>query len=379
VYAPAGSGKSTLLRHLAYHTSVDDACGGVAHLSARDHSRDDMLQALFEVFYSSDIPVKPTRGELRHRLQHVRAALLLDDVDMPDEEVQELADFAPECGFVLVGERAHPSTGARSVQLGGLPADAASALFVHALGRTPQPEDLPAVEALCGLAHGVPGRLLQLGVSAGQSAGSLREFMAATLAAGPPPLGVHSTEDMRVLGLLAAVPGLQLDAEQLATISGLRDVPERLDRWIACGLVTASPPPAGAANARTTLGLAAGVVLDATAWGLDDRRAEVHAHFAGWARQPVAVLAPGEPTETVRILHSDAKRRGEWRSVLALGALLEAAYALGGRWDAWREVAATALDAARELGDIPASWATSLPKPWRCTSWAPARSVWATP
>ena len=159
VHAPPGAGKSSLLRHLAYQTSVGDACGGVAHLSARDYSRDDLLQALFEVFYSSDIPVKATRVELQHRLQHVRAALLLDDVDMSDEEVQELEDFAPECGFVLAGERAHPSTGARAVLLGGLPVDAASRLFVHALGRAPLPEDLPAVDAVCGLARGLPGRL----------------------------------------------------------------------------------------------------------------------------------------------------------------------------------------------------------------------------
>jgi hypothetical protein len=188
VHAPSGAGKSTLLRHLAYHTPVGDACAGVAHLSARGYSRDDLLQALFEVFYSSDIPVKPTHVELRHRLQHVRAALLLDDVELSDDEVQELEDYAPECGFVLAAERAHLTTDARSVSRAGLPPDAAARMFVHALGRAPLPEDQPAVDALCGLARGVPSRLLQLGASAGQFAGSLREFAATALVSGPPAI-----------------------------------------------------------------------------------------------------------------------------------------------------------------------------------------------
>ena len=120
VHGPAGAGKSTWPRHLAHARPIVDACGGVAHVSARGYSRDDLLQALFEVFYSFDVPVKPGRVELRHRLQHVRAALLLDDVDLSDDEVRELEDAAPECGFVLSGTRGHPGTGARCCSVGAL-------------------------------------------------------------------------------------------------------------------------------------------------------------------------------------------------------------------------------------------------------------------
>src|SRR3954468_21667897 len=44
LYAPAGMGKSTLLRFLAHQAPVGEACGGVAHLSARGLSHDDLLQ-----------------------------------------------------------------------------------------------------------------------------------------------------------------------------------------------------------------------------------------------------------------------------------------------------------------------------------------------
>jgi len=68
LYAPAGMGKSTLLRSLAHQLPIAEACGGMAHLSARGLSHDDLLQVLFDVFYYSDIPVKPPPGELRWTL-----------------------------------------------------------------------------------------------------------------------------------------------------------------------------------------------------------------------------------------------------------------------------------------------------------------------
>ena len=36
------------------------------------------------------------------------------------------------------------------------------------------------------------------------------------------------------------MPGLELDTQQLAAISGVPDVAGRLHRWVECGLVTLS-------------------------------------------------------------------------------------------------------------------------------------------
>src|SRR3954464_778721 len=46
--APPGMGKSTLLRSLAHQLPISEACGGMAHLSARGLSRDDLLKNLFD-------------------------------------------------------------------------------------------------------------------------------------------------------------------------------------------------------------------------------------------------------------------------------------------------------------------------------------------
>src|SRR3954453_11170805 len=132
LHGPAGVGKSTLLRSLAHQLPVADACGGVAHLSARGLSHDDLLQVLFDVFYTSDIPVKPAPGELRHYLQHVRAALLLDDVELSDDDVEDLEDYAPECGFAFTTASTRSAGESCTIELNGLSGADAGALLAHA-------------------------------------------------------------------------------------------------------------------------------------------------------------------------------------------------------------------------------------------------------
>ena len=352
IYAPPGMGKSTLLRSLAHQLPVAEACGGMAHLSARGLSHDDLLHVLFDVFYSSDIPVKPPLGELRHRLQHVRAALLLDDVDLTENDIEDVEDYAPECGFVLTTQSDPGVSEALTIPLAGLRGDDARELLAHALGRPLGPEEQPAVDAICDLVQGAPAGLLRLAAAARQHDGSLADFAATAAASGVPPLPVESAEDVRMLGLLAAIPGVHLDAHQLSDLTGMADVQERIDRLVARGLVLASAPPVSS-RARVDYSLADGVDLGPDGvWQMNKRRAELRDYFLRLSEErSETLLAPGAPPETLRALHSDAARRRDWRFVLGLGVLLDAAYALSGRWDAWRAVSEDMLVAAQAVGD----------------------------
>jgi beta-lactam-binding protein with PASTA domain len=352
IYAPPGMGKSTLLRSLAHQLPVAEACGGMAHLSARGLSHDDLLQVLFDVFYTSDIPVKPPPGELRHHLQHVRAALLLDDVDLSGGDIEDIEDFAPKCGFLLTTQADPGVSEATAIELAGLRGADARELVAHALGRPLAPDEQPAVDVMCDLVHGAPAGLLRLAAAAREHDGSLADFVANAADSGVPPLPVESAKDVRLLGLLAAIPGVHLDVLQLSEITGLADVQERVDRLAARGLLLASAPPVSS-GARVDYNLADGVDLGpGGVWQMSQRRAELRDYFMKLAEErSETLLAPGAPPETLRALHSDAARRHDWRYVLGLGVLLDAAYALSGRWDAWREVSETMLTAARAVGD----------------------------
>ncbi len=338
--APPGMGMSTLVRHLARHPGIAAVHGAVVCLSARGQSCDDVLQALFTAFHTSDGPVRPTRGQLRHLLRPVHAAVLLDDVDLPAGGLAELQDMAPNCVFVLAG--AHTDE-IRSVPLSGLPVDAAGELLAHVIG---YPVDRSTVYALWGLTRGAPAGLVQLGASAGAYPGPLAEYVTAALHEALPPFTVDSPEERHLLGLLAAVPGMELSAQQLAAISGAPDAAAWLRPWVDCGLVTTSET----GTYRFTGGR-----LDPMVWQLAERRAELIAAFATWARRhPEAVLVAGGSAEPFRALQELARRQQAWRAVLALGAPLDVAYALGGHWDAWHASQQATLDAARALGDQPA-------------------------
>jgi hypothetical protein len=352
VRAPAGMGKSTLLRFLAYHPPVDDVCGGVAHLGARGFSRDDLLQWLFEVFYTSDVPVKPSRGRLQHYLQHVHATILLDDLELTAEEVASLGDYAPECTFVTAARSTEGAVNPHCIRLAGLPRADAVALLAHGLGRALQSDEEAAIDSLYDVVQGVPGTLVRLAAAARDFAGSLGEFAASVLASGLPPLRREAPEDLRLLGLLAVVPGIQLDVGQLTDITGSADVRARMDELVARGLVLSMEPASGD-GASAGYCLAADVDLGpADDWQLETSRTELRDYFMRQsASRRDIVLAHDAPVETVRDLQADAVRRRDWRYVLALGVLLDAAYALSGRWDAWRNVLEYMLMAAQAVGD----------------------------
>ncbi len=235
--ASPGMGKSTMVQHLAHHPDIAAAYGAVVHVSARGQSRDDLLQAIFEAFYTSDVPVRPTQVQLRHFLQPMHAAVLLDDVDLPDDAVTALQELAPSCGFVLAGARAAPWAGARSLRLAGLPPEAAGQLLAHVLGHAVAPADQ---YALWGLTRGAPARLVQLGVTATTYPGPLASFVQWAAQEGLPSFRVDSPEDRRLLGLLAAVPGVELTAQQLAEISGVPDAAWRLREWAGRGVLAVS-------------------------------------------------------------------------------------------------------------------------------------------
>jgi hypothetical protein len=134
-YGQPGLGKTTLLRHLAHHAPAPSFPDGIVYLSARQQPVADLLQSLFDAFYESDAPFKPTDTQVRHALQSKKALILLDDVNLGRDEVVALLDAAPGCTFLLASPERRLWGEGRAVALHGLPLDDALALVEQELGR----------------------------------------------------------------------------------------------------------------------------------------------------------------------------------------------------------------------------------------------------
>jgi hypothetical protein len=355
-YGQAGLGKTALLRHLAHHPTADTFPAGVVYLSARRQPVEDLLQSLFDAFYESDVPFKPTGAEVRHALRDKRALVILDDVALARDEIEILMDTAPACAFLLAApERCLWGEG-RAVGLRGLPPDEALALVERELGRPLTSQEQAAAQALCTALDCHPLRILQAAALAREEGLTLAEI--ARRVQTPSPDEALTTQilaplpepEQRVLAALAALGGAPLHAEHLSVLAGLPDVTPVLQTLQNRGLVQAHSPRYSLTGA-----------LDQTlqrAWDLTPLMEQALAHFTAWAEEqqtPDRLLEEADAVLTTLEWAVEAER---WKDVLRLGQAVEGALALGGRWAAWAQVLQWVLQATRAPGNQAAeAWA----------------------
>ena len=355
-YGQAGLGKTTLLRHLAHHPAADTFPAGVVYLSARRQPVEDLLQSLFDAFYESDVPFKPTGAEVRHALQSKRALVILDDVDLARDEVEALMDTAPACTFLLAApERCLWGEG-RAVGLRGLPPDNALALVERELGRAVTPQEQTAAQSLCTALDCHPLRILQAAALAREEGLTLAEVARRVQTSSPDEaltaqvLAPLPAPEQRVLAALAALGDAPLHAEHLSVLTGIADVTPVLQTLQNRGLVQAHSP-------RYSLTGALGQDLQ-RAWNLTPWAERALAHFTAWAEEQQTPDRLLEDADAVLRTLEWAVEAERWKDVLRLGRAVEGALALGGRWAAWAQVLQWVLQAARAPGNQAAeAWA----------------------
>jgi beta-lactam-binding protein with PASTA domain len=287
ITGPPGVGKSTLLRFVAHHPQLDAMPAGVVHLSTFDETPNDFAQALFDAFYETTTPYKPSRGEVRQRLHDVDAAVLLDDVTWTGDEVGRALDTPPAAGIALASEQA---VVAAEVRLHDLPTEAA------------RPAAAPELAA----------------------------------------------QERQALGAVAAVPGLAFDDRQLAAAAAIDDPHPLLTRLAEHGLVLQR---AGRAGARDRFAAAPDAQNSLTDDELQSARSTLQEYFLAWAlrHRHTVQVDPNEVDAAVTMLRHVA-RRGGWPLVIALGLAVESSLSLTGRWDAWGQTLERLTQAAEQLG-----------------------------
>lgn len=348
-HAPPGMGKTALLRHLAHHPAASAMPDGVVYLSARQQPVDDLLQALYEAFYESDVPYKPTAVQIEQGLQGKRALVILDDVCLSRDEVAVLMNSAPLSAFLLAAaERCLWGEG-QALAVPGLPADDARKLLERELGRALTAEEESAARDLWSRLGGHPLSILQTAGLARERNLPLTQAAQQALA-GVGALSGLSEEEQRAAAALAVL-GAPVSADHVAAVAAIADARPPLESLVRRSLAQRHSP-------RYSL---TGTLADALqrSWDLKPLEERALSHFTAWAEgnraAPQRLLESSEP-----ILHvlERAVEAGRWAEVLRLGRALEGALALGGRWGAWLRVLRWILRAAQALGDKAAEgWA----------------------
>ncbi|HKV88860.1 MAG TPA: tetratricopeptide repeat protein [Candidatus Dormibacteraeota bacterium] len=341
-----GIGKSSLLRSLCRQFDVSSFATGIAYIEQRGQPVEDLLQFLFDAFYTAPQPTKPVGAQLMRYLQGIQALVIVDDLTLTRDDADHLRNSAPNCTFVLASEQARMTEGV-SVRLAGLPEAEGRQLLERRLRRALAADEQAPVRDLWTSVGGNPLLLVQAAALVDAGVVTFTTLAEKVRTGGPSQLGAEAVaactpDEKHLLAMLAALGESPVPQEHVAAIAGQPGAAEMLRDLTERGLAQ-SHSPSFTAVASVTAALPASVASRV--------RDHVVDHVVDWAAgvPPRDDLLNGAPVIEHTI--DTAVAAGRWSDVIALGRRIETGLANARRWAAWKAVLDRTLDAARRTGD----------------------------
>jgi len=353
-FSDRGFGKTALLCAIAHRPEViSQFSAGVPYLSARRLPLEDLWQALFDAFYTTDLPCKPTLTQIRHCLKGQAALVVIDDAVLDNDDLQALLCQFPDQTFLFATQQQQIwGAEAKAIPLPGLPLADAIALVEQTLGRALSTREQRAAETLCRHLKGHPLRILQATAKVKHRAVALADVLQQVLAApSPEQVTLSELEQLpapakRVLAVLALFVGIPLQAAALADLSGTPEVAPALADLQAWHWVMGN---------GQGFHLAENLLAPLQPWvAIQDWLPHLATEVSRWL-QLRQIDATGLATQADPILQvmALATQGEQWTTVLELGRGLETALILKGQWGRWEESLQMQLQGAQALGDRP--------------------------
>jgi hypothetical protein len=352
-YGSPGIGKTVILRYLAHHPSIIPAFtdGIVYHNCTRYQPVSDLLQVLFNAFYESGTPFKPTDIQIREALKDKKALILLDGAKLTREEVQDIINALRNFTFLFASSERQLWGEGHPIGVGGLPLNDAVSLVARELGHSLSAEERPAAETLCKALEGHPLRILQaiaLVTQDNLSLGAVVQLVnnnASNSAWTEKLLSSLKKPQRMILALLAALgANIALAGQRIADLTEIPQIKPVLETLVQRNLVQVE---------GDRYYLASSLVEEL----------RKSADITSWMEKSVTYftkLAQGSQGISQSLLEESdailqtlewAADAGRWSDVLSLGKAIEGGLAVSGQWGTWENVLQLTLEAARATGN----------------------------
>ncbi|MBW4631766.1 MAG: hypothetical protein KME30_07635 [Iphinoe sp. HA4291-MV1] len=359
-YSPSGLGKTVLLRYLVHDHQVKSLFGdGIVSLSPLHPNVEDLLQSIWDVFYESNIPYKPTYHQICQQLHQKQALIVLDDDGLIQEELQELMNAALKCTFLIASSTSRVQKNGRSLTLSGLSINDALALMERELQRPLNTEEQPAAKLLWTLLNGHPIHLVIAMASILEEGRSLGEVVSQLPTSGAgnyllqQVVASLSTSERTILELLTIMGSVGLESEQVTDITQTSDAFDTLEKLRRRYLVQLD-------GSRYKVSKTILEIL-APEWKLTVALEKAIAYFVDWAerhqQQPNILLTEMDAiakrcceAQIAQILEV-AVKDSRWKDVLRLVKAVEGTLALSKRWGLWGQVLQRGLQASQAERD----------------------------
>jgi hypothetical protein len=340
VAGPPGIGTTTVLRLIAAGSAPEALTDGPLYLDEPGGSAGDFVTALYQLRFGGEAAVKRLDDELRRALEPLRALVVLDETALSREQLAAFAAFVPN-SRVLLAERGDSAAAdsARFV-LPPLADSDAVTLFEDTIRRPIAGPARAAATALCRRAGGVPALIRWVAAYAGERRQPLAELVTAAGEPGWLQQVAHTAcatftgEERNVVAVLAAT-GAAIPGDLLAAMSGAGAIDDAVATLQRREITVLD----GDCH-RLVAGIAPLLPRELTVLpDLDRAVAALHDSVAG----TTVPALPGQAAALILTVLDAAFEASRWDAVVRLGCAASNAFALAGRWDAWR----SALDHVR--------------------------------
>lgn len=349
VFGDEGTGKTTFLSHMAHLPETNQYPDGVVYLYVRQEEFEDLLQMLFDTFYSSAENVIPTAGQLRHSLQGIRAVILLDDLMLDREDVQALIAGMPLSCFILASLKRSLWGDGETIPLRGLPERERIELFEKELGRSLTEDERLDVGLICVYLHGNPLKIIQtasLVTSMGRTISEIKKQFKND----PDPLAIEkelynglNESHQKALAILGVSGGALVPLEIIGSFLNITNVQSVLKNLIDIGLVW---------NQGSRYGLVGGLASQIDRfWNLSFWEDAMIAYLANWLTQQSNDILIEDSSDLLINVIQKAGEKNRWTEVIRIGRAVERILILRKRWQAWQNVLNLILKAAQAYGD----------------------------